>query len=152
MANRNPLDDLRDIHLPAAPAGLPDWLLLGVAALALVSALVLAAALWSARSPERREIRAILHSIASLEGPQALAAMAALLRRLALAKGARDAALLSGGAWLAHLDQIFATRFFSEGAGQVFGERLYSAAPGVDVHALANQLRPVILRPWWRPW
>lgn len=102
------LAELRDVHVPPMPAPWPPapgiWVLLALAA---VASLALAA--WRRRRPTlrgcvRRELRRIRRSPELRADRAALvAALAPLLRRVALARHGASVAGLAGVAWERHL-------------------------------------------------
>ncbi len=138
-----PLQSLRDIHLPPAvswwpPA--PGWWLLVTALLLL---LALAWVLWRRRGNRRqnRSIDGALDNLCAIrlqlasdgDERRALEDAAKLLRRLIIARGDRQAATLHGEAWLIHLDKTCGGFDFSQGAGRVFAEDLYRADGEADI-------------------
>jgi hypothetical protein len=142
----DPLDALRGVHLPA---GLPRSALADLAwagaggFLAAVALALLAAVLLARRRPVRRAARAALARSRSLPPPERLIAQAALLRRLAGAVGT-EPPIERGGAWLARLDRVFGTAFFTGGPGAAFGDALYAPASRPDPDALDRELERLI--------
>lgn len=147
---------LRDIHLPPAPPWwppAPGWWLLG-----LLLVILLAVALrWLLRAwrqhRRRQQLRAMLDEIerglSTQPAPQRLAALSALLKRVALQRY-RDASVgsLSGNAWLAFLDRTGGGGAFSNGPGRVLAEGAYRAsldAP-LDVSGLMRAARDWVRR------
>lgn len=136
----DPLAGLRPIRLPAeAPAPLLDLLALSVAAGILVALAILlapriAAALARRRSPRRR-LAAALAAARVLPPGERLAAHAAALRAYVAAVSGADAARGQGEAWLARLDEAFATTLFTAGPGRLYGETLYRPVEAADVGA-----------------
>jgi hypothetical protein len=127
------LDGLRDIHWPvAADAAGP------VVTMILIGCLLaggLSAGLWPLLRRWRAVRRSALAALAasrSLDPPERLAAQAVLLRRLVRTIDGDAAGRLQGRDWLERLDRLFATRFFTEGAGSGFGEALYRPPSGED--------------------
>lgn len=120
------LSELRDIHLPAPPPSPDLWpvVLLGLA----LGVLVLVA-LWRWRRMEgwKAEAMRSLGRIERLAPATRLEETAVLVRRLALHLG-RDAhpGQLTGKPYLEALDRLFATGFFTSGAGAVLGDALYA--------------------------
>jgi hypothetical protein len=119
----NPLDDLRDIHLPPPPPWwppAPGWWLL--AALLLVAVLVLAVNLRRRRrvARERARLRAAITQVRAGHGaaPARLAAASELLRR-ACRVHAPHALALQGEAWLRFLDEGIDGAPFSTGPGRL---------------------------------
>ena len=141
------LEALRPLH-GDGPGQLAEpllWLALGVgvALAALVAALARRGFLRTWRL--RREALAELARARSLAPGEAARAQALLLRRVALTLRGDAAAGLAGEAWLAALDDIFHTRFFTQGAGRSFGAALYAPAAPADhdtqLTALVSRLR-----------
>lgn len=120
------LAQLRDIHLPPAPAEPSLWPLL-------LAAILIAVALftllyrhlkknnsWAATAT--RELR----KIQSDANPAALLQTAELIKRIVITHDSNPGIRhLTGTAWLAYLDKFFSTTFFSSGHGQLFGNALY---------------------------
>jgi hypothetical protein len=150
-----PLQQLRDLHLPPAPGfwpPAPGWWLLAVLGLALIAVLV-----WHAVQYYRRR-RPYRNALAALEqlshaaergetGQRDVAdAVNALLKR-ALIHGAakRDAAPLTGDAWLAYLDRILGDDVFSNGAGAALGNARFAPGYAFDSVAVCAVARRVIV-------
>ena len=143
------LQALRGLHVespgfqlePAVAFGILAGIVLAVGAILLLRArpLRLRAA--------RRALRASLAETRHLQEDERLAAQARLLRRVARTVAGDDVAQLRGEAWLAALDRMFATDFFSRGEGRCFGDQLYAAAAADagprdrQLERLAGQLR-----------
>lgn len=144
--NSDPLQGLRDIHLPAPvsfwpPA--PGWWLL-----ALLIVLILFAGLWwwqrrRRRAYRRAALRQLQQLQVALQQGQAetsiIAELSILLRRTAISRYGRQAvAALHGTAWLDFLDRTGRTTAFST-QGQALLEAPYrrnsthSAAPLLDL-------------------
>lgn len=153
METGDPLSGLRDIHTPAIPDGLSIAPIL-VGALALFTLLVVAGiVITRLRRRWAREIVASLNQLDASHPDVALSEAAKLLRRVAILRLGPGAARLQGSQWLAALDQLFRTRFFSSGEGRVFADALYapqlSAASAKPVLA---KLRQLVRRQAWLPW
>jgi hypothetical protein len=134
---------LRDIHLPGAPAfwpPAPGWWLLAAMLLALLVWLTLIAL---RRYRIRRQRRRVLSALASLEHqlasegtPDALAHMSVLLRRLALMRFPRQhVAALTGNAWLRFLDESGGDGQFTQGPGRLLATAPYQRALPSDLDA-----------------
>lgn len=137
---------LRDIHLPAAPAfwpPAPGWWVLA----ALLLALTVGTAFVGWRRHRRRGwARRVLDNLAALEArvreqrsPEALAEIAQLMRRLALARYPRDrVSPLAGLDWLRFLDESGGDGRFVDGPGRVLATLPYRRAlpANLDVEAL----------------
>ena len=132
----SPLDALRPLHaaIPALPAAA-----LAMLAAGLLAGLLLGWLLWPALRRWRGVRRAALERLAdtrSLPSRERLSAQAKLLRRVVLTLHGEAAARLRGADWLARLDAVFATTYFTAGDGRCFGEQLYR--PGMDCDARAT--------------
>jgi hypothetical protein len=141
------LAGLRAIHPPAD---------LGLAPIAAAAALAgclfaLAALAWlRRRRPGGRRVRrsalAALAMARSLPSGERLAAQAALLRRVVRAIEGEASARLRDRDWLACLDRVFATGFFSGGAGRAFGAALYRPPNGENVASIDDALEKLFAR------
>ena len=141
------LEALRPLH-GSGPGLIADpllWLALG-AGLALAAAAALAAprALLRQRAL-RREALAELRLTSELAPAEALRAQALLLRRIARTVSGEATMQLAGEAWLSELDRIFATAFFTKGAGRCFGAALY-APQQPDAGAVQDELARLLSR------
>ena len=152
------LDNLRDIHLPAA---VPWWPLApGWWLLALLGVIMLLYVLYRLRGALRRYhvYRAALRDLERIEaGSDArtdtvalIAALSIWLRRVCISLGsAEQVAGLSGEAWLAWLDRELPERPFASGPGRILALGPYRshlpAAAAVEAEAL-----PALCRTWLR--
>ncbi len=134
---------LRDIHLPGAPAfwpPAPGWWLLAAMLLALLAWVTVLAL---RRYRIRRQRQRVLSALASLEQklasertPDALAHMSVLLRRLALMRFPRQhVAALTGNAWLRFLDESGGNGEFTRGPGRLLATAPYQRALPSDLDA-----------------
>ena len=148
--------DLRDIHLPAEPGFWPPapgwWLLF---------AMILALAFWLGRSGwnlyrrlrRRERILGELERLqsAGLQAPALIAAVSALLKRVALSRYPRtEVAALTGEAWLAFLDRSGGNGRFAEGPGRALAQGAYAPSfqqGGQDFDARALI---AVVRDWLR--
>jgi hypothetical protein len=143
------LEGLRDIHWPGAlpPSASADMAAAALAGLALALA---AALLWSAalrrRQPLRRAALARLAATRPLAAEDRLAAQADLLRRVVAALEGPAAARERGAAWLARLDRLFGTDFFTAREGQAFGDALYARRPAAAAGRIDEALHGLLLR------
>jgi len=142
---------LRDIHLPASPPWwppAPGWWLLGL----LLLVLLLISGWWLVRTWRRRRHWNVLQSrldaiecaLSEQPGPEQLASLALLLRRVALERFPREqVAALSGNAWLAFLDRSGGGGAFSDGPGRVLAEGPYDASldQSLDLPGLMRAVR-----------
>ena len=152
----NPLQQLRDIHLPADPSWWPPaigwWLLLlGVVAL-LVWACRQALRAHRRRAPMRAAL-ALLESLQAehragrISAEQYLNQGNAVLKRLLVrALGRTEYADLSGQAWLEALNKLTETSVFTESASAVLGDARFGRSPAVDVDMLDEHLRLVVAK------
>lgn len=145
--------DLRDIHQPEAPGfwpPAPGWWLLAALVLAALAGFGRRAWLELRRRRRRQRILSELDQFqdAGLQGPVLVAAISALLKRVALSRYPRaEVAALTGNAWLAFLDRSGGDGRFAEGAGRVLADGAYAPETiGIDEPALL-----AIARDWlWR--
>lgn len=142
MNPTDPLQDLRDIHLPEPIdwQWAPGWWLLGIIA----GVSVVCAAIWLLRRYRQRAFRrealamlAAQRQVTELSPLEQAQALTRLLKRVAISRyGREQAAGLTGQAWLAFLDQTGGTDAFSQGPGKVLGDDLYRPDTEPDVDAL----------------
>lgn len=145
--NPNPQQvlQLRDIHLPGAPAfwpPAPGWWLVAAVLLALLAWLTVAVL---RRYLIRRQCKRLFSALARLEHrlasertPDALAQISVLLRRLALMRFPRQqVAALTGNAWLRFLDESGGNGRFAEGPGRVLATGPYRRSLPTDLDATA---------------
>ena len=134
------LDALRPLHLPEMAEG--TAIMLAMAGAGLVAALLAGAWLLprlAARHVLRRAALAGLAATRALAPAERIAAQAMLLRRLARTLGADAGA--QGEAWLATLDHLFATPFFTTGAGRAIADAPYRPVAAAEVAALDRGLQ-----------
>jgi hypothetical protein len=147
---------LRDIHLPAAPAfwpPAPGWWLLAIVLLLLLAWLAPVAL---QRYRLRRQRLRVLGALARLEenlaserSPDALAQISVMLRRLALLRFPRkDVAALTGNGWLRFLDESGGDGRFLNGPGRALATGPYQAALPLDtdVPGLVELVRGWVVR------
>ena len=146
----DPLQQLRDVHLPPDPGWWPPapgwWLLAALALAVTVWLLARARAAYRRRAP-LREAKQLLqgllddHARGSITDGDFLHQSNEILKRvLVRGYGHRQYAPLSGQSWLRALDDLSGTDQFTAGCGQVLGEARFSAQPQVDVKALNREL------------
>jgi hypothetical protein len=135
---------LKDIHLPQQVSWwplAPGWWL---ACLLLLILLLLGVYLYK-RLKQQVAYRTAGKMLLALRDPhkphdlQALVALSALLRRVAISHAGRtDVAALSGAAWLAWLDRPFPDQPFSNGVGRCLADAQYrqTLAANTDMEAL----------------
>jgi hypothetical protein len=138
----DPLQQLRDLHLPAEPPWFPPppgWWLLAALAVALVA--LLAHGLWRRRQRRApyRQARRELERARTADGAARTYADEAnrILKRVAIhALHRSDAAPLSGEPWLTFLDSLGTSSDFAHGPGRALGEARFGPDPAADVAAL----------------
>ena len=144
----NPLDQLRDIHLPDSvqwwPLAIGWWLLA-----ALLLGLMLA--FWWRRKKNQDQREMLNHAEQSLIQLEAdttlnsqewLQALSGLLRQIVInLHGRKAVAGLVGNQWLQYLDQQGEGKNFSEGLGQLLATHPYQQAPDYDRKALSQLVR-----------
>jgi hypothetical protein len=146
----DPLQQLRDVHLPTDPGWWPPapgwWLLAALLLAALVWLLIRALAAYRIRAP-LREARALLkellnaHTRGDISDSEYLHQGNEILKRvLVRGYGRYEYAPLAGQAWLRALDELSGTNHFTCGCGEVLGDARFSARPTVDVRALSREL------------
>jgi hypothetical protein len=121
------LDQLRGLHLPAEAGGTQGAVMLAIA-LGFTAALafgLLRLLLARRRDSVRRAAQRELAAANALPPEQRRVAQAQLLRRLARTLQGDTVADAQGADWAAALDRLFATTFFTQGAGRIFAEGLY---------------------------
>jgi hypothetical protein len=122
------LDQLRGLHLPAHAAGAGQGEVVLAIALGFAAALLVGLFRLVRNRQKNTVRRAALRELAAtraLPPDQRLVAQARLLRRLARTVRGDAAASAQGADWAGILDGLFATDFFTRGAGQVLASGLY---------------------------
>lgn len=139
------LEQLRGLHLPAGSASAVQGEIVLAVILGFLAAFLVGLVRWLRRRASASVRRSALNELAAARSlpPQArLVAQARLLRRLVRTLQGDAAADAKGEAWSAILDRLFATTFFSRGAGRVLGEGLYrrEAADAAAIDAELGRL------------
>ncbi len=150
------LQQLRDLHLPAAPTWwppAPGWWLLGGLALAALAWLIWRYQLRRKRHRPFRHAQAELAHMADEHRAGALDSVAftdacnALLKRLLIhALNRPDLAALGGASWLATVEAHATDEHAREVLRRGFGAARYQRAFSADVEALEPVVRSVIQR------
>ncbi|MEM7078192.1 MAG: DUF4381 domain-containing protein [Pseudomonadota bacterium] len=152
----DPLQQLRDIHLPTDPSWWPPapgwWLLLMALAYVVYRLVRYARYRHQARAPLSRS-HVLLDDLYARHASGELSALAfahetnEVLKRL-LVRGYRAgfAARLSGTRWLTLLDQISVSEQFTLGPGQVLGDARFRAAPSIDATELHRVVGALLKR------
>lgn len=147
MNGTDPLEQLRDIHMPAAvgwwpPA--PGWWLLAFLLVGLIVAAIVWRVLRHRRLAYKREALAEWQAIHAryLNDKNAealLADLSVLLKRTCITRYGRDqAAGLAGEQWLAFLDQTGKCTEFTQGPGRVLVSQRFTPRPQFDGPELLN--------------
>ena len=142
MAELTGLEALRGLHVESTVVGIEPGIALGVAIGIAAAAIVILLA--RARPLHVRAVRRALRTSLALARAapreQQLIAQATLLRRAARTVAGEEVARLRGEAWLAALDRIFRTRFFTEREGRCFADDLYAVSPAADPEVTGRNL------------
>lgn len=142
------LAGLRELHRHSAALLTDPAVWTGIAAglvLAVAFALLFGRSLLR-RAALEREARAALARTRDLPSDERLAEQAKILRRLGRTVLGSSSATLRGDAWLAALDGLFRTDFFSKGAGRCFAADLYAAPSGASDASVTAQLEALVPR------
>jgi len=149
--NTNPLQQLKDIHLPS-PISMwpqaPGWYILGGILLVLISLGIIFGLrkyfICRRRNNIRRQLKSIMLNYKK-EPTQSFEALSQLVRRIALARFKREqVASLQGEAWLKFLDDMCDTQAFSAGVGRVLITAPYQKQANADMNVLNNLLEKLI--------
>jgi hypothetical protein len=154
MAGDDPLQQLRDLHLPMEPSWFPPapgWWAIAVVALALLFA---GAALFRRRRRRRAPYRSARAEIAALHdavtagaaapGDYANGASAVLKRLTVFALRRPEAAPLTGTRWLEFLDGLRGEPVFSGTVGNALGQARFAQHPELDVEALHRAVTELV--------
>lgn len=126
------LESLRGLHLPANAAGAIQGEVVLAIALGFTAALLVGLVRYlrfRARNTVRRSALRELAATRGLDAEARLVAQARLLRRLVRTLKGDSAADARGSDWATRLDELFATSFFTTGAGRVLADGLYRRDP-----------------------
>ncbi|NOX51763.1 MAG: DUF4381 domain-containing protein [Gammaproteobacteria bacterium] len=148
----DPLQQLKDVHLPADPSWWPPaigwWLLVGLLIWLVAWGMLRALRAWRYRAPIR-EMRKRMDTLLQEFDTQRISAhnythqANELIKRLLVrAYGQSQYAHLTGEAWLQELDRLAMTTEFSMGPGRALGDTRFSKNLDVDV----KKLHPLILQ------
>ena len=138
MNARDPLSQLRDIHLPEPVSWWPPapgwWLVVFIA----LAALVWLCFFLHRLSVKNRYRKVALKMLSQLETQDnsldSLEEISVLLRRVAIQTFGREkVAALAGDAWLAFLDKTGRTTEFRKGCGRVLGVEMYRPSVEADI-------------------
>jgi uncharacterized protein DUF4381 len=150
----DPLQQLRDVHLPPDPSWWPPAFGWWLVALILLSTMVWACwqllKAYKNRAPSRAAQSQLMdlyhrHQAGEISAVEYLHTGNELLKRLMVrAYQQTRYASLSGDAWLQVLDEVSGTSKFTSGAASVLGNSRFSAAPEVDVEELHRALQQVL--------
>jgi hypothetical protein len=152
----DPLEQLRDVHMPFDPTWWPPafgwWILL---------LLVVAAIVWCimqvqharARKRPLRQAKDLLETLyaqvnnGSMTPIEFLHAGNEVLKRaLVPGLGHHHLAGLAGTRWLTALDEITQSTHFTDGPGKILGNERFTKQPQVDANALHDELQLVLAK------
>lgn len=144
----NPLEELRDIHLPPSPALWPPaigwWVLALLALIALGFLVQQLLRLYRRQRRRRAAFAALQHARRALQGDvrDLAAELSVLLRRVALTRFPRhQVAALSGEAWLQFLDETGGAGRFAEGPGRALTHAPYQPSAQLNGRELYDLVR-----------
>lgn len=152
------LDQLKDIHLPAATPAWQTWLYTWWPALLCIAVLLTGLLAWylaRKRHQKGRTRRYALNELDQMQSrfqqhqqhQQLLNELNMLLRRMAVEYYDREeVAALSGQEWLAFLDKSGKTLDFSSGPGQVLSQVYQPQTDAFDEQALTETVKQWICR------
>jgi hypothetical protein len=152
----DPLQQLRDVHMPMDPAWWPPaigWWLLAIVLAAGVAWLIVTTKRAHARKRPVREARALIDRLFDQARSGAMtpieflhAGNEVLKRALVPGLGQREFASLAGEKWLHALDTITETDHFTNGPGRILGNERFQKEPNVDPEALHQELQLVLAK------
>lgn len=145
------LSQLRDVQLPPAPESASLWLILANLLVLLTIVLGLYRRWRRTRERWRRDALFQVRQARNMETAPATLALAKLLRQILLYRHGHVAN--NTQAWLMDLDKEFATDWFTQSTGQVFGDALYKPQrlTGEELQTLCTQLERLIRKLPTRP-
>lgn len=152
----DPLQQLRDVHLPPDPSWWPPafgwWLLAGLLLVLLAWAITRLVQAYRRRAPTRAATAALAelykrHQTGQINAGQYLHQGNELLKRLLVRAYQKPTyARLSGNAWLTALDDLAGNTQFSSGDAQILGNARFSTDPDINVDQLHKQLCRLVRR------
>jgi len=152
----DPLQQLRDVHLPPDPAWwppAPGWWLLAALLITFIGWSVFKMARAYTRRAPIRAAKTLLADLYQAYQRGDISAHAYLdqgneiLKRLLVRAYHRSRyAHLSGSAWLTALNEITDSTSFTAGPGKILGDTRFSANPQIDADTLRQQFELVIKR------
>ena len=146
----DPLQQLRDIHLPSEPGWWPPapgwWLLLAALLLGLGWLARLALRRYRAGRPLRASRRLMSELKTRFNDDHINTATylhqanEILKRLLVIAHAESELTRLSGQPWLAALDRLSNSEAFTSGPGKALGAERFSASPNADIDAVHTSI------------
>ena len=141
----NPLDQLKDIHLPSEiswwPLAIGWWIVAFIAFVLTILLLVL----FKRYKQKKQRLNLAMDPFEQLSNDQSLSPqdwlneLSILLRRIAInVNGRNDVAGLVGNDWLSYLDRSGNTQAFTQGAGKVLAVQPYQPAVEYDREAITE--------------
>ncbi len=154
----DPLDQLRDVHLPEAPQWwppAPGWWIVALLVLLLLAYVIYGTVQWYRRTaPRRAAVRELDRRFGEWKSGARSAADCinecnALLKRLWVhVDGTTHVAALSGDQWLAYLNTRSGSANFTTGPGQLLGNQRFASVIEVpELQALQPLLRQLLQSP-----
>lgn len=153
----NPLDQLKDIHLPSEinwwPLAIGWWLVAGL----VIAMLVLLMVLFKNHRKKKQRLKQGLAPFDQLANNESLSSqdwlneLSILLRRIAInVHGRNDVAGLVGSDWLSYLDNSGGTKEFSQGVGKVLAQQPYQPHVDYDRESMIKLARVWVLEQYKR--
>jgi len=146
----NPLDSLRDIHLPEDPGFWPPaigWWIVGVLSSLVIVSIVVGIWRWYSKALPLKEFRKQILSIpvvglkSDSDRQSAIFSMSASVKQLCVfLMGRETVASVSGQSLLVLLDKISASTYFSNGPGKIFASGSYQLGAEGDLVELRRGL------------
>lgn len=150
----DPLQQLRDVHLPSDPSWWPPavgWWVVAIAVAAVLYWLGLRILQAHRARLPLKHARALLESYyveleaGAMSPAQYAHTTNALIKRLLVRAHARmDYAKLTGDRWLAELDALSQSSQFTQGPGRVLGTERFAATANVDTQGLHRAVRQLL--------
>ena len=142
----NPLQQLRDVHLPLEPGWwppAPGWWLL--TCICIVAVFFLGLTAWRGHK-RKRPIRSAKVLLEDTLTDYVNRANEILKRLLVMALGIRSLATTSNEDWLRALDRISGSNDFSQNCGYILGHARFAPAATTDIETLHQSISRVLDR------
>jgi len=152
----NPIDNLRDIHLPADPGIWPPaigWWIVAILSVIFFLRVLLGIFRWYRKAQQLKEFRDQIKAVSveplttSVEKQSAVASLSHLVKRLCIDLLGRQAvASTHGQSLLKLLDQLSASKMYTSGPGELLAKGAYQPNSSGDVVALKNVILETLTR------